>query len=200
MSSPVEFYFDFSSPYGYIASEKIDALASKHGRSVTWRPILLGVVFKTTGMTPLPSIPIKGEYSIRDFARSARFHGLPFRTPDNFPIGSVAASRAFYWLDGRDPVAAKKLAQALYRSYFIDNIDINDAGNVVAVAAKQGLQAEEIEAGINDAKVKDRLRAEVADAQAKGVFGSPYIIVDGEPFWGSDRLDQIDRWLATGGW
>lgn len=200
MANPVEFYFDFSSPYGYIASEKIDALAAKHHRSVTWRPFLLGVAFKATGMAPLVQIPVKGDYSVRDFQRSARFNGLPFRVPGNFPIGAVSATRAFYWLDGKDPAAARELAHALYRAYFVDNVDISSADNVITVAAKLGLKADDVRAGIGDAAVKERTKSEVDGAIAKGAFGSPYIVVDGEPFWGSDRLDQIDRWLATGGW
>jgi 2-hydroxychromene-2-carboxylate isomerase len=67
MKTAIDFYFDFSSPYGYLAGEKIDALAAKHGRSVNWRPMLLGAAFKLTGGQPLPSIPIKGEYAKRDF-------------------------------------------------------------------------------------------------------------------------------------
>lgn len=200
MAKPIEFYFDFSSPYGYIASEKIDALASKHGREVTWRPFLLGVVFKTTGGAPLPSIPIKGPYALRDIIRSAKFHGVEYRHPPAFPISGVAPSRAFYWLEAKDPKRAKGLARALFRAYYVDNIDISGADNVVSVSAKFGLKADDVRAGIGDQATKDRTRTEVDKAIAIGAFGSPYIVVDGEPFWGSDRLDQIDKWLATGGW
>jgi len=196
----IEFYFDFSSPYGYIASEKIDALAGKHGREVTWRPFLLGVAFKTTGAAPLPSIPVKGAYSARDMARSAKFHGVAYRFPSVFPISSVSPCRAFYWLDAKDPKRAQNLAKALYRAYFVDDVDISSADKTVEVCAKFGLKADEVRAGIGDQAVKDRTRTEVDKAIARGAFGSPYIIVDGEPFWGSDRLDQIDKWLATGGW
>jgi 2-hydroxychromene-2-carboxylate isomerase len=200
MPNPVEFYFDFSSPYGYIASEKIDALAAKYGREVTWRPYLLGVAFKTTGAAPLPSIPVKGVYAARDMARSAKFHGVAYRLPSVFPISSVSPSRAFYWLDARDRGRARALARALYRAYFVDDVDISSADNTVAVCAKFGLKSDEVRAGMADQAVKDRTRAEVDKAIALGAFGSPYIVVDGEPFWGSDRLEQIDRWLATGGW
>lgn len=200
MPAPIEFYFDFSSPFGYLASEKIDALAAKHGREVLWRPFLLGATFKTTGLGPLVSVPMKGEYSKRDFIRSARLYGVTFKLPGNFPVGTVSAARAFYWLDSRDPARAKELARALYRAYFSENIDISAAENVVAVAAKSGLDAAAVTAGINDPAVKDRTKIEVEKALAKGVFGSPFTIIDGEPFWGSDRLEQIDRWLATGGW
>jgi 2-hydroxychromene-2-carboxylate isomerase len=200
MPNPIEFYFDFSSPYGYIASEKIDALASKYGREVTWRPFLLGVAFKATGGAPLPSVPLKGPYSARDIVRSTKFYEVEYRQPQVFPISSVSPCRAFYWLDAKDPKRAKALARALYRAYFVDNIDISNTHSTVAVCSKFGLSAEEVHAALANQAIKDRLRTEVDKAIARGAFGSPYIIVDGEPFWGSDRLDQIDRWLQTGGW
>ena len=200
MTAAIEFFFDFSSPYGYLASEKIDAMAAKYGRGVIWRPFLLGAVFKINGVSPPMQIPIKGDYFRRDFPRSARLHGVAYRQPDVFPIVSLAPSRAFYWMDSADPARAKNLARALYRDYFTANVDISVADNVIATARKLGLDAEAVRAGMNDAATKDRTRREVDQAIAKGVFGSPYVIIDGEPFWGADRLDQIDKWLATGGW
>src|SRR5882724_11406653 len=118
MTKPIDFYFDFSSPYGYFASARIDDIAGRHGRTVTWRPILLGAVFKITGQQPLPTIPLKGTYAKRDLERCARLFGLPFRFPTNFPIASTAASRAFYHLAENDAALARKLARALYAAYF----------------------------------------------------------------------------------
>ena len=96
MKPPIDFYFDFSSPYGYLASHMIEKLAGKYGRAVKWRPMLLGAAFKTTGAAPLPTIPLKGDYAKRDFLRSARFYNVPFRLSDPFPICTVAACRGFY--------------------------------------------------------------------------------------------------------
>jgi len=200
MANPLEFYFDFSSPYGYIASQKIDELAAKHRREVLWRPFLLGVAFKTTGGVPLPSIPLKGEYHLRDMIRTAKYLGVPYHHPSVFPISSVSPCRAFYWLDAKNPKRAQALAKAFYRAYFVDDIDISGADATVAVCAKSGLKADEVRSGIGDQAVKDRTHTEVEKAIGRGAFGSPYIVADGEPFWGSDRLDQIDKWLATGGW
>jgi 2-hydroxychromene-2-carboxylate isomerase len=200
MASPIDFYFDFSSPYGFFASHKIDALAQKYGRETKWRPFLLGVAFKTTGGVPLPTIPVKGPYALRDIVRTAKYLGVTYRHPSVFPISSVSACRAFYWLDAKEPKQAKELAKALYRAYFNDNADISSADNVVAVGAKSGLNADELRASIGDQATKDLTKTEVDKAIAVGAFGSPYIVVDGEPFWGSDRLDQIEKWLATGGW
>lgn len=200
MSKQIDFYFDFSSPYGYIASQKIDALAARHGRTATWRPILLGAVMKITGGAPLPGIPLKGDYARHDFARSAKFHGVDYRLPTAFPIASQAPARAFYWLNQQDPVRAKVLAGALYHAYFVDDINISNPEDTIAVSAKSGLDAEKVRAALNDPAIKDAVKNEVDAAIGLGVFGSPYIIVDGEPFWGADRLDQIDKWLETGGW
>jgi hypothetical protein len=102
-AAPVDFYFDFSSPYGYFAAEKIDALAARHGRTVHWHPFLLGATFKVTGLGPLPGIPLKGAYSMHDIERSARFFGLPYRQPSTFPIPTQHAARAFLWLNDRSP-------------------------------------------------------------------------------------------------
>ena len=111
MSEPIDFWFDFSSPYSYIASELIDDLAVKHGRRVKWRPIMLGAAFKATGSSLLINVPLKGEYSKRDFDRSARFHGLPYKFPPRFPLATQLAARGYYWLHGQDcakrPLAAE---------------------------------------------------------------------------------------------
>lgn len=200
MSQPVDFYFDFSSPYGYFAASRIDALAARHGRSTVWRPILLGAIFKVSGQQPLTTIPMKGSYALHDLARSARWFGLPFRMPGKFPVPSIAPCRAYYWLQDRDPAAAKALAQALYRAYFVEDRDISSPEVTANVAAKLGHDKSAVLQAINDAAVKERLRSEVDAAIERGVFGSPYIVVDGEPFWGSDRLDQIEQWLAKGKW
>ncbi len=124
MTTAVEFYFDFSSPYGYFAAEQIEALAARHGRGTLWRPILLGAVFKVTGQQPLVTIPLKGQYAEHDLARSARGYGLPFRKPTRFPVATTAACRIFYSLTDHDPVAAKALAIAFYRAFFVDDHDI----------------------------------------------------------------------------
>ena len=200
MKPPVEFYFDFSSPYGYLASEKIEALAAKHGRSVDWHPILLGVVFKQTGAVPLTNVPLKGDYSRRDMARSARFHGIGFRMPSTFPIATQSPARIVLWATERDSGLAAKTVHSLYRAFFVDDIDISNADAAAAVASSCGADAAAARAAVDDPAIKDALKRGNEQAMAKGVFGSPFFIVDGEPFWGLDHLDQVDRWLATGGW
>ena len=196
MAEPIDFYFDFSSPYGYLASTEIDGLAARHGRSVTWRPFVLGAAFKLTGQRALTEQPLRGDYARRDFARSARLLGVPFKMPEPFPFFALAASRACYWVE--EPSQAKALAKAVYHAAFGEGRDITPVPVVAEIA--RGLGIEGLEQGLEQPATKAALRDATDQALARGVFGSPFFIVDGEPFWGHDRLDQLDRWLATGGW
>jgi 2-hydroxychromene-2-carboxylate isomerase len=199
MAAPLAYYFDFSSTYGYLGSHLVEVLAAKHGRVVAWKPILLGAAFKATGLPPLPSIPLKGDYAFRDVQRSARYHGIPYRHPTVFPISTVAPARAVCWMQGRDPEQAGRLVHALYDAYFQQDVNISSPSDTVRVAASIGIDAAEVEAALNDPAVKEKLRTEVDAAIARGVFGSPMVFVDDEPFWGVDRFDQVDRWLREGG-
>ncbi len=197
---PIDFYFEFSSPYGYIASQVADEFEQRVGRPLAWRPILLGPVFKITGQPPLVDIPLKGAYAKRDFARSARQHKVAYKHPEKFPLGTVAACRAFYWVDDRDPLQARALAKALFRAYFVDGTDISAPATVVEIAKGVGIDGMALSTALEDPAVKERVKKEVESAIAAGIFGSPFFVVDGEPFWGLDRMPMIENWVRSGGW
>jgi 2-hydroxychromene-2-carboxylate isomerase len=199
-TKPIDFYFDFSSPYGYIAAHLLEGFERRIGRPVAWRPILLGPVFKLTGQPPLIEIPMKGDYSKHDFSRSARLHKVAYRHPEKFPISTVAALRAFYWLNDRDPQKARALAMAVYDAYFAAGRDISSPQLVVELAQSVGADGAELARALEDPALKERAKREVETAIAAGVFGSPYFVVDGEPFWGVDRMPMVEEWIRTGGW
>ena len=200
MSFDVEFYFDFSSPYGYLASCQIDDLALRYGRGVNWRPMMLGIAMKQTGGQPLLHIPLKGEYSTHDLARTARRLDIPFTIPEQFPINSLAASRAFYWIDDNYPERSRNFAKAAFRMFFGEGSDISMPMVVADIAESLGVDRKALMLGLMDSDVKNRLRMETNIAVERGVFGSPFILVDGEPFWGADRLNDLEHWLDVGGW
>jgi 2-hydroxychromene-2-carboxylate isomerase len=182
-----------------MGAQRIDALAAKFGRTVDWHPMLLGVAFKETGMAPLTAIPLKGEYSKRDFLRTARLNGIRFRMPEKFPVATQAPARIMLWLKRSDPALAVRVAKAIYHAYFVEGADISAPDAAAAIAAKEGVDPVAARAAVDEPANKEALKREVEGAIARGVFGSPFVFVDGEPFWGFDRFDQIERWLATGG-
>ena len=200
MPAPIDFYFDFSSPYGYFGATKIASIAARHNRTVNWKPILLGAVFKVTGSGPLPSLPLKGGYSLRDMLRVSRLWKIPFNMPAKFPIAGQAPSRIVYWLEAHHRDKQEAAILALYHAYFVEGRDISTPEVAADVTASIGLDRSALLAATQDPAMKDRLRQEVEAAIAKGVFGSPFMIVDEEPFWGSDRLEHVERWLESGGW
>lgn len=200
MSDTIDFYFDFSSPFSYFASHKIDAIAAANDRTVNWKPILLGPIFKNTGVESPVKIPLKGEYSIHDCERMARFMDIPWRMPDPFPIFSAAAARAFYWVHDEDPGQARLLAKSLFNRLFAEGQDITSGEAVADVAAALHIDRDRLLAAINDPAIKQRLKDETGAAMELGVFGAPFFIVDGEGFWGSDRLWMVKKWLQRGGW
>ncbi|MDP5007872.1 MAG: 2-hydroxychromene-2-carboxylate isomerase [Glaciimonas sp.] len=199
MRSAIDFYFDFSSPYGYFAAMRIDALAAKYGHDVEWHPVLLGAVFKSTGAIPLTQIPMKGAYSLYDFERSARFHGIPYKQPPAFPLPTKVAARAMLWVQSKHGAdQAISFAQQIYQAMFVDGINIAEPLNILDIARKGGVDTTGMAEGINSEEIKNQLKAEVALAMARGVFGSPFGIVEGESVWGFDRFYQSDARLKSG--
>lgn len=196
MTAPIDFYFDFSSPYGYFASTCIDEIAQKHGRYVAWHPILLGAVFKTTGSAPLTSIPIKGEYCWRDFERTAQYHNIDYKRPSHFPLPTQHPARAMLWLQNHHGAdIATAFGKAVYRALFAEDINIAEPAEIARIAESLGVDGAAVNEGATSYQIKDQLKAEVDVAMAKGVFGSPFVIIDGEPFWGFDRFDQVEEHL-----
>lgn len=199
-ADPIEFWFDFSSPYAYFAAHQIDALAARHGRAVAWRPFLVGASLKLTGMVPLTQQPLRGDYALHDWNRMARLYDLPFAMPARFPVISVAPSRAFYAVEATAPAVAPQFALDLFRALFGKGVDITDPERIGEIGAALGLDAAELAAATRDPRWKEALRERTDEAIAKGIFGAPYVRIGDEGFWGSDRLWMAERWLETGGW
>ncbi|WP_347248847.1 2-hydroxychromene-2-carboxylate isomerase [Zoogloea sp.] len=198
MSAPIDFYFDFSSPYGYLASEQIDALGAKHGRAVMWHAIVLDAQFQPQGGMKIPTALMRTEYVKRDVERSAAYFGIPYKAPAPYPVHTEHAARAFQWLSDRNPDEARSFAHAVFRAYFVEGRNIAETAVLLEIAENLKLDRDDVSAAFSDSATKARLKAEIDLAEARGVFGSPFFIVEGEGFWGNDRLPQLERWLAKG--
>ena len=193
---PVEFWFDYTSPYSYFAAWKIEGIAMQYGRTVAFKPFLLGAVFPLSGSAPLvQQYEPKARYSKHDFERSARFSGLPYRYPDNFPMLTQNIARATIYLTEHAPGKVPAFAKGAMRAYFTESAPINDPAWIGAFAAELGADGAATAAACADPAYKDKLKSQTEAAIAQGTFGSPWIVVDGEHFWGHDRLAQVEWWL-----
>ncbi len=195
--SPITLYFDFTSPYSYLASTRIEALAAKHERGLEWVPILLGPVFAATGVKALVDQPIKGDYALLDFPRSARFLGVPYRHPEPFPVATYQAARVLIGLQREHPDKAALWVHAVFDAYFAHNRNISDMPVLHALARELGVEPARVDAWCGDAQIKAQLKANVDRALQSGVCGAPFFVVDDEPFWGVDRMPQLDAWLTA---
>ena len=200
--APLHFYFDFISPFGYFASLRIEELAARHGRSVEWHAMLLGVsVLKVMGLKPLLDTPLKGDYIRRDALRYMRRHGLQIQRKLDDPVMDPrAAGRAFHWVKQQQPELAVSLAHAIYHAYWAEGRDLSSAEAVASITLPTGLDSQRLQEGISSAEASQGLRSAVDASLKAGIFGSPTVVVDGEPFWGVETFDLLEQWLASGGW
>lgn len=198
--SPIEFYFDFSSPYAYLMARDLTHLGQRHGRAIQWHPFLLGSVFKANHTQPPFQRPDRQAYLLKEVHRTARRKGLRLNMPDSFPFSSLMATRAFWWVHQTSVKRATHFAAALLDSVWIDGADLTDEAVIADVARRFDLDDRAMLEAIQTQPIKDLTRQKCDQAEATGLFGSPWVVVDGESFWGNDRLDDIAHWLDTGGW
>jgi 2-hydroxychromene-2-carboxylate isomerase len=200
--APLHFYFDFISPFGYFASLRIEEMAARHGRRVEWHAMLLGVsVLKVMGLKPLLDTPLKGDYIRRDALRYMRRHGMQMQRKLDDPVMDPrAAGRAFHWVKQQQPELAAPLAHAIYQAYWAKGRDLSSAEAVASITLPEGLDRQRLQEGINSPEASSWLRSAVDASLKAGIFGSPTVVVDGEPFWGVETFELLEQWLASGGW
>ncbi len=198
----IDFYFDFVSPFGYFASLRIEDLAVRHGRTVNWHSMLIGVsVIKVMGMKPLLEIPLKGIYIRRDALRYARRRSVPLRRSLDEPtVDPLPAGRAYHWLKQHHPTKAVDFARNVFAAHWEHNKDISDITVLSDAALDAGIEDIELGHIIASDSAKQLLRSAVEMSLERGVFGSPFFLVDDEPFFGVEKMELLDEWLGTGGW
>ena len=201
MTQSIDFYFDFSSPYGYFGSLFVDTL----GVETCWRPYLMGAAMKETGLPPLVEVPYKRDYAILDIERMARLYEVDFSFPDYFPFMSVKLCRAFYAIEAaQGQCAAKAFAAKVMAAVWGKGPDMTETSAILGFSQWAGL-----ETAMAQQSIKDRLRAETEAAMKRGCWGSPHFFLNedslnedslnedqrSEHFWGCDKRWQIQQWL-----
>jgi 2-hydroxychromene-2-carboxylate isomerase len=196
MAETLDFYFDFTSPYGYIASQVIDELAAKHGCATRWHCFMVTAAYKQFNATNPLAHPAKEKYFRHDIPRTAAHLGVALKFPATWPENLVAAGRAFSWIEDRDPEAAKRFAKAAFRAYWAEGKALANPEVVAEIGAALGEDRAKLRAALDDPAVKQRYVEKGNAILARGIFGSPQMVFRGELFWGTDRLDQLAAALS----
>ncbi len=184
----LEFWFEYASTYSYPTAQRIERCADERGVEVTWRPFLLGPIFASQGWndSPFNLYPAKGAYMWRDIERICAGYELAWRKPSAFPRSGLLAARLTVAASGESWMP--DLVRAFYRANFVEDLDISDESVAGGVLAAVGQTAAPWLARARDDDVKQRLRGQTERAIRLGIFGAPSFIVDGELYWGNDRL------------
>jgi len=187
----LEFFYDFISPYSYLASTRVEAVAARAGATIRWRPFLLGGVFKATGNRAPIETPAKGPYMWRDLTRWATRLGVPFAMPATFPVSSVLSLRTALAVEQQGKLVP--FTHAMYRAYWGEGQDLSQPDVVAKVATSVGLDGAAMVAAAPDHKAT--LAAQTQNAIDRGAFGAPTFFVGEEMFVGNDRLDFVEEAL-----
>jgi len=196
MAAPFDFWFEFASTYSYLAASRIERLAHAAGVVVTWRPFLLGPIFKAQGWndSPFNVYPVKGRYMWRDMERLCAKHEIPFRTPSQFPRNGLLAARVTLAAESEPWIG--RFVRAVYLGNFAEDADISEPRRLRGWLESAGCpKPDSLLELAGSAEIKERLRARTDDAIARGIFGAPTFVAGNEIFWGNDRLEDAIAWL-----
>jgi 2-hydroxychromene-2-carboxylate isomerase len=191
----IDFFFDCSSPWTYLAFHNIQPLAAEFGEHIQWRPILVGGVFNAVNTSVYAGrdnpVPAKERYHRKDLADWTRIAGLAIKFPPTvFPVNSVKAMRGCVWLQQAHDMLP--FARAVFEAYWGDDQDISQTAVLTAVCQRVGVDSVQYFGGIEQQAVKDQLRANTEELIARGGFGSPTIFVgQSDMYFGNDRLSLV---------
>jgi 2-hydroxychromene-2-carboxylate isomerase len=192
----LQFWFEFASTYSYVAASRVERVADAAGVAVEWKPFLLGPIFQAQGWcdSPFNLYPVKGRYMWRDMERLCAAEGIRLRRPSQFPRSGLLAARVAS-LEEEAPWRAE-FTRRIFVANFADDRDISDPAVVGSVVESLGMPAARVLESAQSRENKERLRRQTEEAVRLGIFGAPTFAVDGELFWGNDRLEQAIAWCS----
>jgi 2-hydroxychromene-2-carboxylate isomerase len=198
MDKVVDYYFVTISPFAYLGHERLVAIARKHGATIAVKPIDLGRVFPVSGGLPLSKrAPQRQAYRLVELQRWSEFLNVPLKLhPKYFPCNGDLAAKWILAAIAQGVDAALRLSGSIGRALWAEERNIADAATLAVIASEQGFDAHALAARAGTSDMSERFDALTQEAIDRGVFGSPYYIYRGQPFWGQDRLDFLDRELA----
>jgi 2-hydroxychromene-2-carboxylate isomerase len=191
MSKTVEFFFDLGSPATYLAYTQLPKICEQTDSQLIYRPMLLGGVFKATGNASPITVPAKGRYMFQDLDRYAKRYGVPLKFNPHFPINTLMLMRAVTGMQLRHPERFQAFINCLFHALWVEGRSLDDPATVAAVLTQNGFDPNEVLALTADEDVKAALKENTEEAVQRGVFGAPSMFVEGQLFFGQDRLDFV---------
>lgn len=196
MSKTLEFFFDLGSPATYLAYTQLPALCVDTGSHLTYKPMLLGGVFKATGNASPVAVPAKGRYMLQDLARYAKRYNVALKFNPHFPINTLLLMRAVTGVQLHQPDRFTALIDCLFKALWVEGRNLGDPDTVTAVLSEHGFDPVKVMALVEDEEVKETLKQNTEQAILRGVFGAPTMFVDNQLFFGQDRLDFVREALS----
>lgn len=190
MTKPLEFFYDYVSPYTYLANSQLADLEC----DVIYRPVLLGAIMKSIGNQPPALLKPRGSYLFQDVRRWADLYRLPYKMHPNFPLNTVKALRLA--IVAQDAGVFEAIHQALFAAAWQQELDVSDDAVLRKIVADAGGSADDMLQKIASDEVKTRLRSNTDEAISRGVFGAPTFFVDQQMFFGNDRLPFVRAALS----
>ena len=191
----VEFFFDFGSPTTYLAWQRLKQLSDQYDLEIDYKPMLLGGVFKATNNSSPVTVPAKGAYMLKDLARFAKRYNVPLNFNPNFPINTLALMRGAYGAQQLNCFDA--YVTAIFEAMWVNLKNMSDPDVIGEVLSSAGLDASSLLATTQDPAIKQKLMTTTEEAIKRGAFGAPTLFMDGEMYFGQDRLDFIEEALMA---
>jgi len=189
MIKPFDFFFDFISPYSYLAHKQIRKLEKENNIKINYKPILLGGLHKLAGVTAAAFIPSKTKYMIRDCKMIAEKHNIKFKFNTNFPINSITLMRGVFFAQKEKKLS--KYIDFFFDAYWKEGLNLNNDKILNSILASLNIDFNEFHSITSGQKIKNKLIDETNDAYNKGVFGAPSFIINNKLFWGQDRIEFV---------
>jgi len=190
MNKQVEFFFDVGSPASYLAWTQLASIAQRHNAEIVWRPMLLGAVFQAVGNTSPAAVPAKGAYMLKDLKRFSAIYDVPFCFNPFFPVNTMQLMRGVTAYLGTSKF--ESYLSAIFNALWAEKLNMESPEVVAEVLSKVGIEATDFKVRISEPEVKARLKSSTEEAVARGVFGAPSFFVNGEMFFGQDRLSFVE--------
>jgi 2-hydroxychromene-2-carboxylate isomerase len=186
MTKSIDFYFDFISPYSYLAHKKIKENTEKKYINFNYKPILVGGLHNLQGITPPAFIKPKLKYMISDCNLIAKKANFDFIWNSKFPINSLLIMRGYLFIN--EDIKDLYL-NTMFDAYWKNNLDISNEEILITLLKKCKINLDSFLVGVKDLKIKDELKKVTQEAHDKEIFGAPTFVVNGKIFWGQDRLE-----------